>query len=354
MSVDHDFTTPRHGEPYGKPKVSVVITTRNEYPQIYVSIYSILEELVYWGYPFEFIIVSNLCEDGTPDIIEQRYGGVWRERGRLKVVRYNDKGSIDCSRNAGVAAATGDVIYFSDAHMSVTVGTIHGLIQAWLKHGGMWYPCINCWTDWEDLRLRAYNLTLEANFWGTQSFDLPSWAVRESDRHIGLYTMGMGSHATILLGRQTFNLARGFHPGFKTYAGGEGYLAMKLWRLGVKSWMNPNTLVRHDNWGLKVKRRDDGSYDHGRGYGWTNSEVWYNFMLSAYTVGGEEWMDTIYQGCVKQCNGVAQWINELTSLRDEIRVIGEEDRLWIQDHAWKGQSMKQMVDEQPWNDPALV
>jgi len=351
MSVDHNFVTPRHGEPYGKPKVSVVIATRNEYPLIYTTLFSCIEELLYWGYPFEIIIVSNLCDDGTPDILDSRFG-LWKERGRLKVVRYNEKGSASVARNKGVEVATGDVIYFSDAHVSLKIGTLHGMIQGWLKHGGAWQTCVNCWSDWDDVKLKAYELTLDQNFWGNQSFYIPPWAYR-SDGHLGVYTIPMAGYASILVGKNTFNAIHGFHPAFKTYGGEEGYLSMKMWRLGVKSWMYPDGLVRHDNWGVKTHKKPEGGFSHSRGYSWTNEDVWHNFMLAAFTVGGNGWIEKIYRHCVKQCNGVAEWIKNLTDIRDSVIQSGYEDKLWIQSVAVVP-SLDQLLMDQPWNDPDQI
>src|SRR5579859_5282862 len=107
MPIDATWELPLSG--YDKPVVSVIIPTRNEHPVLYVSILSVLEELQYWGYPLEFVVVSNCDTDSTPEILEARFRR-WIEKGRMRVIRFNEKASVDVARNRGAEAATGEVL----------------------------------------------------------------------------------------------------------------------------------------------------------------------------------------------------------------------------------------------------
>lgn len=343
MPVDRSWERPQTA--FDRPKVSVVITTRNEHPVLFVSIFTILEELEHWGYPFEFVIVSNCDTDLTPDILEERFR-YWISIGRMQVVRFDEKASIDVARNRGAAAATGDVLIFSDAHVSYKIGTLHGMIQCWLKHGGMWHTRYHSWGRPEgDMLMYAYELTLEQDFWGTQSFYVPSWA-KEGTR-LFPYTVPMAAYGAVLVGREEFWSVRGFHEGFRCYAGGEAYLSMKWWLLGKQAWLQPEGLMRHDNRGTRVQRGPDGKLMFKRNYGWTNEDVWFNHMLAAYTIGDEAWLERLYQGFRTKCNGVAAWLSNLEKLRDTVIAVGAEDRAWIAER--QQLSLDELIAQQPWN-----
>jgi glycosyltransferase involved in cell wall biosynthesis len=344
MPVDRFWQTPL--DSYEKPKVSVVITTRNEHPVLYVSIFSSLEELQHWGYPVEFVVVSNLDTDLTPDILEYRFRR-WIEIGRMRVIRFNEKASVDVARNRGAEAAKGDVLLFSDAHVSYKIGTLHGMIQGWLKHKGMWHTCINCWGDTEGTRLHGYDLTLEQNFWGNLSFHVPGWA--RVDGRLYPYTIPMAGHAAVLMGREEFWDVGGFHEGFKCYAGGESYLSLKWWLFGKQVWLFPDGLVRHDNLGINVQRSEDGTLSFGRKYAWTNDDLWFNLMLAAYTIGGEAWLERVHEGIRRQCNGVEVYLENVRVMRDSVIETGREDRERIM--ARQQVSLDELLEREPWNIP---
>jgi glycosyltransferase involved in cell wall biosynthesis len=343
MPVDRQWQLPR--TEYAQPKVSAVITTRNEHPVLFVSIFAILEELEFWGYPFEFVIVSNCDTDLTPEILEHRFRH-WIKTGQMQIVRFDEKASIDVARNRGAAVATGDVLLFSDAHVSYKIGTLHGMIQGWLKHGGMWHSRYQSWGAplTGDL-MYGSELTLEKNFWGRQSFYLPAWA-KEGGR-IFPYTVPMGAFATLVIGRTEFWSVRGFHEGFRCYAGGESYLSLKWWLLGKQIWLQPEGIMRHDNKGTRVQRSADGKLDFRRNYGWTNEDVWFNHMLSAYTIGGEPWLDLLYQKYRDECKHMAAWLANVEKLHATVLEIGQEDRAWIAER--QQMSLDELLMQAPWN-----
>jgi glycosyltransferase involved in cell wall biosynthesis len=342
MPIDSAFQLPLLH--YSKPRVSIVIPTRNEHPVLFVSIFSILEELRYWGYPLEFVIVSNQDTDLTPEILEHRFRQ-WIEHGEMQVIRFNEKASAAVARTRGARAATGEVLLFSDAHVSYKIGTLHGLIQCWLKHGGMWHSCQQAWGDMEEIRLYGYELTLEKNFWGNQSFAVPQWA--RVNGHLVPYTIPMASYAGVLVGREEFWEVGGFNDGFKCYAGEEPYLSMKWWLFGKQVWLFPDGLVRHDNRGTRVQRSEDGTLSFGRRYSWTNDELWFNYLLAAYTIGGESWLERLYQEFRQQCQGVEQYLKDAEAIRESVLSVGHTDRLFIA--ARQHLSLDELLQQQPWN-----
>jgi len=236
------------------PKVSVVIPARNEYPQILGTILNIAEVLEFWGYDYEFIVVSNQSDDGTPEVLTDRFRH-WIKDGRLQVVFFDERPACWHARNIGVDKASGDVLVICDGHMSVGVSTLHDIIQLQSSRGGLWHSASQMWGDPRGTRLYGYRLRVEDKFWGDLSRFIPPEVF--SDGSPNAYTIPMAQYSLFVIGRSEFLEVRGFHPSFKCYGGGEPYLAFKLWLLGKECWMWPRGLVRHA-FGLKYRWRNVG------------------------------------------------------------------------------------------------
>jgi glycosyltransferase involved in cell wall biosynthesis len=372
MSVVTSWTDAKNWGPDGefvRPKVSVVIPCRNEHPQVITTFLSVVEELEFWGYPYEIIVVSNMSDDGTPEILEDRFRH-WVNEKRLKVIYFNDRPACWHARNVGVDEATGDVLVICDAHISVSVGTLHNMIQLWYRFGGLWHTASQMWGDPKGVRLNGYALKVEEKFWGTLSRAIPREIL---DAGKPPYTIPMAQYSLFLLGRKEFLEARGFHPSFRCYGGGEPHLAFKWWLLGKECWLWPKGLMRHA-FGLKARWREvnlkhargtpfakgkgptakddlkqgDEVLGYHRGYSWNNNQLWYNFLLCAYVIGGEKWLNQRYEKYHQQCKGVQRYIDDLKKNREEAERDGQEERKWIEDNQVIG--FDELLAKEPWND----
>jgi glycosyltransferase involved in cell wall biosynthesis len=366
-----------------KPKISVVIGARNEYPIILSTIYSLYEELEYWGYPFEFVIVDNMSTDSTAAILRDKFRR-WIKCGLLKVIEFNDKPANVLVRNIGARAATGEILLIADAHLSIKIGTAHLMIQGVQKHGGLWHTSTNIWGDTTNIRCRGYALKLEEKFWGNLSRGVPQGAYGDPDpecpdplrvkngsgKELLPYTVPMASHCFLAVGKEEYLDFGGYNEDFKCYGGGEPYLDLKWWLFGSKAWIEPRGLARHafginTHWrkvgGRKdfrapVKIRDGGfkkrpnSVDeflhYSRGYGWNNEQVHHNFLLSAYAIGGYDWLQKIYQRywTIRKINN--RYIEDLKRIRAEVLKTGQSDREFIQSR--QKLSLDELLEQSPW------
>lgn len=93
----------------GIPLVSVVLPTFNSAPFVSRAIESVLHQEV--GHPLELIIVDDCSSDGTPELIQQRYGS--DPRVRLTVADRN--AGPGAARNQAIDEATGQWIALIDA-----------------------------------------------------------------------------------------------------------------------------------------------------------------------------------------------------------------------------------------------
>lgn len=351
-----------------RPKVSVILGVRNEYPMILGTMNSFVEELEYFGYPWEVIVVDNLSTDNTADILRDKYRRWIREK-LLKVIEYNDRPANVTVRNVGARAADGEVVFLADGHISVATGSCHGMIQGWLKRGGLWHSAIHIFGDTRDIRCYGYDLKLEERFWGNLSRFIPP-EVKEAGSPP--YRVPMASHCCLMAGRKEYLDFGGYCENFRCYGGGEPYLDLKWWLFGKDVWIYPQGLMRHAfgvnaQWRKvtrdkktrnRVQLRDgrqtnelkagDEHLHYSRGYAWTNEQFHYNFMLSAYTVGGYEWLQKRYHAYWEMRKGNSRYLDDLRQLRKEVLAEGRQDREMIE--ARQVMTLNELLEKKPWNN----
>lgn len=96
------------------PKISVILPVRNEVR----SIGGLLDQLLQQTYPtdrYEILVADGCSNDGTREAVEAK------ARTAAVAIRVVDNPGIrsGAGRNAGVAAATGDIILFIDGHCEI-------------------------------------------------------------------------------------------------------------------------------------------------------------------------------------------------------------------------------------------
>lgn len=350
-----------------RPKVSVVLGVRNEYPVILGTMLSFVEELEFWGYPWEVVVVDNMSTDDTANILHDKFRR-WVREGALKIIEYNDKPANVTVRNIGARAATGDVVFLADGHLSIATGTCHGMIQGWLERGGLWHSAIHIWGDTRDIRCYGYDLKLRERFWGNLSRGVPEEIQVRPDRdrrradrtpRVPFYRVPMASHCCLMAGKREYLKYGGYSEHFKCYGGGEPYLDLLWWLMGGEVWILSRGLVRHafgvnPRWEEANKDKETKNYvmlarepgedprftsklkkgdkylRYSRGYNWTNDWFQYNFMLSAYLIGGYRWLQQRYQVYYESRKGNARYVEDLQDMRRDILRVGEKNRAFVE------------------------
>jgi glycosyltransferase involved in cell wall biosynthesis len=102
------------------PRVSVIITTRNEAKRIR----HLLDSLIPQEHLHEVIVVDAASTDGTASIA-QGYAG------RLPLHVHSEPCTRGRGRNLAAARATGDLLVFIDADCMANVRWMHELVSAW-------------------------------------------------------------------------------------------------------------------------------------------------------------------------------------------------------------------------------
>jgi len=425
-----------------RPKVSVVFGVRNEYPVILGTMFSFIDELEFWGYEWEVIVVDNMSTDDTRHILRDKFRR-WVKAGKLKIIEFDERGANVTVRNIGARAATGDVVFLADGHIAVAPGTCHGMIQGWLERGGLWHSAIHIWGDTRDIRCYGYDLKLRERFWGNLSRGVPKEVAvkpeaRYSSPRVPYYRVPMASHCALMAGREEYLDFKGYCEDFKCYGGGEPYLDMLWWLMGKEVWIFGQGLMRHafgtnPRWekqgkaaGMKdwptrgsnqvgpalellftnpadkdvrgllkkcperlhplirglmkdealdttekiaevakqipkrvrshVYHRDghtsadlhpgDEYLRYARGYAWTNDQFQFNFMLSAYCIGGYDWLTQRYEVYYKDRKGNERYVEELQKMRQEVLRVGAPWRKFISER--QVMTLDELLERKPW------
>ncbi|SHJ61539.1 Glycosyltransferase, GT2 family [Rubritalea squalenifaciens DSM 18772] len=111
------------GTDFEKPRISVIICVYNGEERIGAA----LESLRQVDYPdYEVIVVDDGSTDGTLEVV--------RSFDFVKLVQANH-GGLSVARNAGAAAATGEILAYTDDDCEVDRGWLHWLARGYAEHG---------------------------------------------------------------------------------------------------------------------------------------------------------------------------------------------------------------------------
>jgi glycosyltransferase involved in cell wall biosynthesis len=117
------------------PVVSAIITAHNEGEEVLRTIESVEANT---SAPVEFIVVDDGSTDGCCDHLR---------RERISVIRHESRVGVAFSRNAGAAAARGDVLLFLDGHQRVSAGCLDRCAEVALAKDAVVWPDVRTLHD---------------------------------------------------------------------------------------------------------------------------------------------------------------------------------------------------------------
>ena len=276
--------------------VSVIISARNEYPNIVHTVHSIFNDLETFLSPseFEILVVDNCSDDtnprgrsksGTVDYLMPR--GAYA-RGVLRVMYYPVASNVG-ARHFGALAARGKYIFFCDAHISVSYGTFSRWVKTIDESGGLVHPSMDYIGAYPAGRIGLqYSWKLGEEFKGTWN----NYMVGKGDDWF--YVPGQG-HCSVGCRRDQYFEFGGYFEN-RCYGGGEMYLDTLWWMMGSSSVTEPRAHVYH----LGAER----------GYSYQHDDYVHNVFACALALGADMWAERTY-------------INYLRKGRKEVL-----DRLW--------------------------
>ena len=278
--------------------LSVIIPSRNELKNLLWTLQGLQLELS--GTDSEVIVVLNQCDQSETE----RLSKFWPAKtGWLKILQYDEKPSCWQARNAGAERAEGKYLLFLDSHVMPKPGAFVGALEYHRCFTGVLHFGVNYWLEHPVRTLYQYKWQPH-KFWG-------SWTRRKPDSPD--YRILMSGMTGAMVDKMAFENIGGFHPALGIYGGGEPYLDLKSQMFGYEARCNPAFQMYH--------------LTERRGYAWNNDDLWRNFMIAAWALGGEYALAPLYANYVRCSKGVPRYLERLEELKVEAIDLAEIDRL---------------------------
>ncbi len=204
-------------------KISAVVTSRNEGPQLRSTIDQLLDTLPAGS---EIVVVDDGSTDGSADAL----GG---SNGEVGLLRTENLG-VARARNHGAAESAGEVLIFLDAHLELGPRWWEPLLEAVGRPGaGAAATAVSVMgqPNNKGFGLRLARTDLAVEWLGPQG--------------------GSPFRAPILPGcclampRQVFEATGGFDAGLRRWGESDNELSLRLWLLGYELWVAPQVEVAH-------------------------------------------------------------------------------------------------------------
>ena len=280
--------------------ISIIIPACNEYPQIAFALDSIAQD--FRSFDHEILVIFNNNEDEAPEYL----------KGRGRNIRLLESDSLSCwkARSLGAKEAKGDTLFFFDAHILLEPMSVHRVL--WTMENAE-----NCGIVWMAMRylmdthriLYGYDLKPE-KFWG-------NWTSHRRGKES--YPLTMSGAAGFAISKEVFDAVGGYHDSFGIYGGGEPYLAFKVERFGYRNQISPDSVFAHFN----ARRK----------YSWNNDDLWRNFLIAAYSTGGDVWIKKLRNHYLKVCKKNPTYESRLDEIVAEAKALATTDHLWIEKRA---------------------
>lgn len=308
--------------------VSFVIPAIHEFPALYHTLFAIQVEMEDLGMSYEMIVVEN----GEKDVHTPKFLTLFRVPIARKLIKYLFE-PIQCgpiARMTGAKEAQGRYLVFLDAHSALGKNTIPLLINTLEGKNAGEVHGVTVKTHWDSRQAGGhYQLfggggpKLNSHFHGTYC--------RATGNEP--YQVGGATLAYVIFNREEFLKLRGYHPACRFYPHPEGYLPLKYWMFDREVWLHPKAYHFHSNYprnygskikeGLTIQIRGDPYRLIG------NDNLIRNAMICSYTLGGEPWIQRVYEYWSKRVR--SKYV--LNGIREDARASAEEEYQWILDNA---------------------
>lgn len=303
-------------------QVSVIISARDEFPNIVHTVHSIVNDLETFLRPSEFEII--IVDNGSRDKDSWRF---LQERGmffhrNLRVLHDPIMGNVT-ARNKGAKIAKGKYIFFSDAHMSYKIGSFKKMVDAIDETGGIVHPAVQ-WMGGYHPSDPSYQYTIKLGekIWGTWNRAL----VSETEP----FYIPVCGHCCLGMEREQFLKFGGYNDYFRCYGGGEVYLDIKWWMLGSCVSSVPTAVGYH--------------LSAGRGYSFTQDDLIHNMMLLGLALGADAMAERVYIRYLGK-DGVDK--AKLLKMYEEAKIEASKDRQDLLPRV--KQSFMDIIAGKPWD-----
>lgn len=332
------------------PRVSVIISNRNDITMLVVTLRSILEELRPLGPGGGEVVIADNSDKDVRQILKGAIPSGYIKDGVLKVV-YQDFPCLFSARELAAQTASGDYLICLDSHMIVGRDAILDLVSFMDRRSddptmGFAHAPI-CWAHHHE-RTSKHDRDLSRNElgpWGgaykderTITWKGIPWICRREwflDRDKGLNGYGaLAKHHV-------------------SWGGGDMHIGVKPWLLGFKNWAVPTNACIHigpfprldqdknpNSTIISKAAKDDTRY---RLYAVSGEfPHTFGFLVSCYVLGGEPMMKRNLSVLTER---FGQYLNAPKWWSKAIE-IGKDEKAWLDQR--KVISFEQFIATKPW------
>ena len=307
--------------------ISFVIPCIRDYPQIIMTINNIQVEMENTGLSYEIIYVEN----GFVDPYTEKFLQAYRVPIKRETIRYafEPHQCGPAARMKGVEMAKGTHVMFMDSHTTLGKNSVSLMVNsmeeldAGIIHGA------TTKTHIVPPHVRGLHYRLFGNRGPCLNTHMHG-AYSRAGQGTPYLCVGANLAYTLFKTRELIEL-RGYHPKCQFYPHPEGYLPLKYLMMGRQPWAVPKAFHLHSVY------RNPGSHGKPR---WDieirgdphslvgNDHLICNAMICAYTLGGEKWLNILYDSWAQKMR--SKYI--LKGIRDYARGEAEEEYNWVQNN----------------------
>lgn len=246
--------------------LSILIASRNEYPQLVWTIYSFINDIPR-NERYEVIVASNGASKETKVMDEWLGKGRLVRDGFLKLLSLPAMSPFKAQQIMS-EQAEGDVLVIGDAHIVVQRGTLTCMLKLLQHKKGFVHSPM--------LYLGDINNPSHRKLYGYKHPIKRGWTFNQrSKRPYKCVSSGAGLMMTYKHEWQEVGGSNApFHEGI---GGGETLLDMKYWMFNKIVWIHPDCLYYH--------------YARKRGYTWSMDQFYWNQFVAYYCLAGREFME---------------------------------------------------------------
>ncbi len=206
--------------------ISVIIITLNEGASLRSTVDNLSTTLPTGS---EIIVVDDGSTDGSTAFLNDGYPNI-------TLLRHTSRLGVSGARNFGAQHATGDVLVFSDAHISAPPGWFEPMLELLARpEVGAVAPAIGM------LQADGGESAGYGQKWCDASLSV-AWLGKQSDSP---YPTPLICGCFLALRREVFTATGGFDPGLVLWGAEDSELSIRLWLLGYECWVVPQVNVRH-------------------------------------------------------------------------------------------------------------
>ena len=273
-------------------KVSVIVPFVNEYPQLIFTLQSIAQDLK-GRMDFEVLAVDNWCKE----VSEQTYTIETLDKGAAKMKRIRDRGSDMIksfskhnpwlvyveytdklshwqSKNYAAQKATGDVLWFCDAHCVVGRNSLFDMAVYYDTNYNYLNGSIHLPLTYHILETHRLVYKIVCN---QDKGELTYSFTGLRNEHLPFYEVPCMSTCGMMVSKEIYNHLGGWPKELGIYSGGEHFFNYVSAILGYKKFIfTSGTLFHH---GEK------------RGYSWNYDDSVRNRFIANYMFGGKNWLE---------------------------------------------------------------